>query len=59
MFTVDPLAAERELTAGGFAFVVGKERVIADRRRERALGEAEDHDEVEIETDPHRDRCDE
>ena len=39
--------------------MVGEEGVVAHGGGERALGEAEHHDEVEVEADAHLDRADE
>ena len=59
MLAVDALVAERELVTRGLPFVIWEQRVVTDRCRERALGEAEDDHEVEVEPDAHRDRADE
>ena len=52
-------ARSGELAAGAGPLVVGQQRVVADRGRERPLGQAEDHDQVEVEPDAHLDRPDE
>ena len=59
VLALDASESQRQLVAGGFAFVVGEERVVVHRCGEGALGETEHDDEVEIEADPHRDRTDE
>ena len=47
-----------QLAAGAGALVVGEEGVVAHGGRERALGQPEDHDQVEVEPDPHLHRAD-
>ena len=59
MFAFDALPAKRELVARRLPFEVGKERVVAHGRGEGAFGEAEDDDEIEVESDAHGDRPDE
>ena len=59
VLALDAFGPQGQLAAGAGALVVGEERVVAHGGRERALGEAEDHDEVEVEPDAHLHRADE
>ena len=59
VLALDPVGPQGELAAGAGPLVVGQEGVVADGGGERALGQAEDHDEVEVEADAHLDRADE
>ena len=59
VLALHPIGPQGELAAGAGPLVVGQEGVVADDRGERALGESEDHHEIEVEADPHLDRADE
>ena len=59
VLALDPVGPQGQLAAGAGPLVVGEEGVVAHGGRERALGEAEHHHEVEVEPDAHLDRADE
>src|SRR5262245_6798723 len=59
MLTLDASGAEGQLVAGGAPFVGGNQGSVGDGRRERAYGQAQHHDEVEVERNAHGDGADE
>ena len=59
MLALDPLLAQRQLAAGRLPLAVGQQRVVSAGCRERALGQAQHDDEIEVETDAHADGADE
>ena len=57
VLALDACRPQGQLVVGAGALVVREEGVVAHAGRERALGEAEDHDEVEVERDAHLHRA--
>ena len=59
VLALDALAPQWQLPPSRRPFVVGEQRVVADRPGEGPLGQAQDDDQVEVQADAHRDRADE